>query len=125
MTAGTGGDGVIEIRGLRCRGRQGTTDEERAVEHDYLVDVAVRADIVAAVERDDVAFATDISAIAATVRASIADRPRALVERMSFDVARALLDGFPSVTEARVRVTKPRPAGLDADAEAVEITLRR
>lgn len=118
-------EGVIEIRGLRCRGRQGVTEAERAVEHDYLVDVWVRTDIARAIAADDVAAATDISAVAKTVRASVSERPRALVERMTHDAARALLERFPEVTEARVRVTKLRPAGLDADAEAVEITLRR
>jgi len=118
-------EGVIEIRGLRCRGRQGTSEAERAEEQDYVVDVWVRADVARAIEKDDVAFATDISRIAETVRAAISERPRALVERTTHDVARALLERFREVSEARVKVTKPRPAGLDADAEAVEITLRR
>jgi dihydroneopterin aldolase len=59
------------------------------------------------------------------VREAVAARPRALVERITADVARAVLDRFPAVAEARVRVTKPRPAGLDADAESVELALRR
>ncbi len=118
-------EGVIEIRGLRCRGPRGTTGAARTVEHDYLVDVWVRADVARAIAEDDVAAATDISAIAATVRVAVAERPRALVERITHDTARALLSRFPEVTEARVRVTRPRPAGLDADAEAVELTLRR
>ena len=118
-------DGVIEIHGLRCRGRQGVTEEERSVEHEYLVDVAVRAALDRAVRTDDVSQATDISAIASTVRLALSERPRALVERITHDVARALLDAFPEITEARVRVTKPRPEGLDAEGEAVELVLRR
>ncbi|HEV8229656.1 MAG TPA: dihydroneopterin aldolase [Candidatus Limnocylindria bacterium] len=118
-------DGTIEIRGLRCRGRQGTTEGERAREREYLVDVAVRADITKAVADDDLASALDISALAAVVRDSVAERPRALVERITADVARAVLARFASATEARVRVTKPRPDGLDAESESVEIVLRR
>ena len=64
-------EGIIEIRGLRCRGRQGT------------------------------------------------------VERIAGDVARAILARFPRVSDTRVKVTKPHPAGLGADAESVEISLRR
>ena len=115
----------VEIRGLRCRGRQGTTEAERAVEHEYLVDVTLGADLSRAMASDDLADAIDISAIAATVRASVAERPRALVERITSDVARALLDRFPQVKDVRVRVAKPHPAGLDADAEAVELYLSR
>ena len=118
-------EGTIEIQGLRCRGRQGTTDEERAKEQDYLVDVWVRADIARAIASDALADAVDISAIAATVRAAVAARPRTLVERITADVARALLDGFAGVREARVRVTKPEPDGLGAAAESVELVLSR
>ena len=118
-------EGTIEIRGLRCRGRQGTTDEERAKEQDYLVDVLVTADLEPAIANDELADAIDISAIAEAVRASVQERPRTLVERIAGDVARALLARFPRVVETRVRVTKPNPAGLGADAESVEIALRR
>ena len=117
--------GTIQIRGLHCRGRQGTTAEERAQEHEYLVDVSVVADLGPAIAADDVRSALDISAIAQAVRHAVAERPRALVERITADVASALLARFPEAREVRVRVEKPEPAGLDADAESVELTLRR
>jgi dihydroneopterin aldolase len=118
-------EGTIEIRSLRCRGRQGTTPEERALEQDYLVDIVVRTDLADAVRADDISAALDISVLAKVVRESVADRPRALVERITFDVARSVLARFPAVSETRVRVLKPEPDGLDAEAEAVELVLRR
>jgi len=118
-------EGAIEIRALRCRGRQGTTADARAREQDYLVDVVVHTDLADAVRADDLASALDISALAKVVRDAVAERPRALVERITFDVARSVLARFPAVSEARVRVLKPHPDGLDADAEAVELVLRR
>ena len=118
-------EGAIEIRSLRCRGRQGTTADDRAREQDYLVDVVVRTDLAEAVRADDLASALDISALAKVVREAVAERPRALVERITFDVARSVLARFPAVSEARVRVLKPRPDGLGADSEAVELVLRR
>ena len=123
MTGAT--HGTIQIRGLRCRGRQGTTPEERAQEHDYLVDVSVLADLGPAIAADDVRSALDISRLAQAVRDAVAERPRALVERITADVAAALLQRFPEAREVRVRVEKPEPAGLGADAESVELTLRR
>ncbi len=118
-------EGTIEIQGLRCRGRQGVTEAERAKEQDYLVDVWVRTDIARAIASDVLADAVDIGAIAGVVRAIVAERPRTLVERIAADVARALLDHFAGVREARVRVTKPEPAGLGAAAESVELVLTR
>src|SRR5437867_12702626 len=117
--------GRIEIRGLRCRGRQGITPADQQQAHDYLVDVELSVDIAAAVAKDDLAAALDISEVAACVRDEVARRPRVLVERLTADVARALLERFARVTEVRVKVEKPEPAGLDAAAEAVELTLAR
>jgi len=117
--------GRIVIRGLRCSGRQGTTPTEQQQAHDYLVDVELSVDIANAVAKDDLAAALDISEVAACVREEVARRPRVLVERITADVARALLDRFADVTEVRVKVEKPEPAGLDAAAEAVELTIAR
>jgi dihydroneopterin aldolase len=117
--------GRIVIRGLRCRGRQGTTPTEQQQAHDYLVDVSLSVDIAEAVERDDLAAALDISQVAACVREEVACRPRVLLERIAADVARALLARFKRVLEVQVKVEKPEPAGLDAAAEAVELTIAR
>jgi dihydroneopterin aldolase len=118
-------EGTIEIKALRCRGRQGTTPDERRREQQYLVDIVVHTDLADAVRADDLASALDISLLAKVVREAVAERPRALVERITFDVARSVLARFPAVSETRVRVLKPQPDGLDAGSEAVELVLRR
>src|SRR5438132_781463 len=115
--------GRIEIRGLRCRGRQGITPTDQQQAHDYLVDVSLSVDVAEAVERDNLAAALDISEVAACVREEVARRPRVLLERVVADIARALLERFERVTEVRVKVEKPEPEGLDAAAEAVELAL--
>jgi len=117
--------GRIEIRGLRCRGRQGPAPADQQQAHDYLVDVALSVDIADAVARDELAAAVDIAEVASCVRDEVARRPRVLLERMTSDVARVLLERFDRVTEVRVKVEKPDPEGLGAAAEAVEITLAR
>ena len=117
--------GRIEIRGLHCRGRQGTTPTEQQQAHDYLVDVALAVDIAEAVAKDDLAAALDISEVASCVRDEVARRPRVLLERMTADVAHALLEKFAQITEVQVRVEKPKPDGLEALAEAVELTIAR
>ena len=125
MPRASGLPGQIIIRGLRCRGRQGPTPADEQQAHDYLVDVALSVDIAGAVAKDELAAALDISEVASCVRDEVARRPRVLLERMTSDVAQALLARFGKVTEVRVKVEKPEPAGLDAEAEAVELTLAR
>jgi dihydroneopterin aldolase len=117
--------GRIVIRGLRCLGRQGPTPADQQQAHDYLVDVALSVDVADAVAKDDLAAAIDISEVAACVREEVGRRPRVLVERIAADVARALLARFERVAEVQVKVEKPEPAGLDAAAEAVELTIVR
>ena len=117
--------GWVSIRGLRCAARQGPAAEQRAQPSEYLVDVSCHADLSRAVALDDVAAAVDIAQIAATVRRAMSARPRTLVERLTADVARALLETFAAVDEVRVRVEKQHPDGLGAEAESVEIVMTR
>ena len=88
-------------------------------------DTELSVDIADAVARDELTAAVDISEVAACVREEIARRPRVLLERMAADVARALLTRFERVADVSVRIDKPEPAGLDAAAEAVELTIPR
>jgi 7,8-dihydroneopterin aldolase/epimerase/oxygenase len=125
MPRGSGLPGRIVIRGLRCRGRQGPTPGDQQQAHDYLVDVALSVDIADAVARDELAAALDIAEVASCVREEVARRPRVLLERVAADVARELLQRFERVAGVQVKVEKPEPAGLDAAAEAVEITIAR
>ena len=117
--------GRILIRGLRCRGRQGPTPADQQQAHDYLVDVAVSVDIANAVAKDELAAALDISELASCVREEVGRRPRVLLERVAADVAQAVLQRFEQIAEVSVKVEKPEPAGLDASAEAVELTIAR
>jgi dihydroneopterin aldolase len=48
-----------------------------------------------------------------------------LLERVAADVARAVVGRFEQVAEVRVKVEKLEPDGLDAAAEAVELTISR
>src|SRR5207245_3687231 len=98
--------GRIVIRGLRCRGRQGTTPIDKQQAHDYLVDVSLSVDIAEAVERDELVAALDISEVAACVRDEVARRPRALVERITADVAHALLARFERVNAGSAKDEK-------------------
>lgn len=115
----------LEIHALRCEGRHGAYEGEQDRTRPFFVDIAVSADLRAAIERDDLDATVDIAAIAAIARKVVDGPPRKLLERLSTDVAKAILAEFPSVEEVRVRVVKPEPDGLGANAEAAAITLTR
>jgi len=71
----------------------------------------------------DLAAALDIAELASCVRDEVARRPRVLLERVAADIARAVIERFERVAEVRVKIEKPEPDGLDAAAEAVEVSL--
>jgi len=117
--------GRLELRGLRCTGRHGSTPEQREIQSTFLVDLRVRADLEPAARSDDLASAVDLAALAATVREVVGGPSRVLLETVVSTLARTLLERFPALEEVTVRITVPEPAGLDAAAEAVEVTLAR
>ena len=117
--------GRLEIRGLRCRGRHGSSPEQREIESTFLVDLRVKADLEPAARTDDLSSAVDLAALAATVREVVGGPSRVLLETLVVTIARALLERFGALAEVRVRVTVAEPAGLDAAEEAIEVTLAR
>lgn len=117
--------GQLQLRGLRCTGRHGAYPGELEVERTFLVDAALRVDLGEAAERDDLASTIDFAEVAEVARATVGGRSHLLLESLAVAIARALLDRFPACAGACVRVAKLHPPGLDADQEAVEVTLER
>lgn len=117
--------GWLQLRGLRCPGRHGAYPGEQQAQRLFLVNLAVRADLLRATESDALADAVDFAALAAAVREIVGGPPRALLETVAADVARTILARFPPVAVVRLRLAKPDPPGLGAAEEAVELTLRR
>ena len=117
--------GRLSIRGLRCPGRHGAYPGEQDVERVFLVDVEVNLDIGPAARSDDLAAALDFALLAALIRRAVASPPRALLEAVVYDAARAVLEAFPTVDAVRVRIVKPNPQGLAAAEESAEVSLRR
>jgi dihydroneopterin aldolase len=117
--------GRLVLTGLRCVGRHGTSPALREVESTFLVDVAVLTDLGPAARSDDLADAVDLAALAAAVRDVVGGPSRALLETVVVDVASVLLERFSELREVTVRVSVPRPPGLDAAEEAIELTLGR
>ena len=117
--------GTLEISGLRCPGRHGAYAGEQDQVRVFLVDLGVRTDVAAAARSDRLEEALDVAALAQMAREVVAGPPHSLLEHLALDLARTLLQRFPSIEQARVHVSKPDPPGLDADREAVELTLSR
>lgn len=117
--------GWLEIHALRCDGRHGAYEGEKDRARPFLVDVAVRTDLSAAIERDSLDATIDIAQVAETAREVVGGPSRTLLERVASDVATAIFARFGTVDEVRVRIVKSEPDGLGASAEAAAVTLAR
>jgi dihydroneopterin aldolase len=98
---------------------------EQDVERVFLVDLAVHLDLHPAITHDRLEDALDFTALANLARAMVAGPSKNLMETLTAELAQAILTEFPRVDQVRVRVAKPHPTGLDAEQEAVEISLGR
>jgi 7,8-dihydroneopterin aldolase/epimerase/oxygenase len=112
---------IVELHGLEVFGRHGVLDEEKRDGQVFIYDVELEVDEPANDRIDD---AVDYRLVADCVRQVSDSRSLDLIESLAAAVAEALLDRFP-VARARVRVRKPRPAGIAAEWSAAVVERRR
>lgn len=118
------GDRVV-IRGLEVFAFHGVRPEEQAEGQPFVIDVEASLDLAPAARADDLGATLDYGRLADTLRV-VATRERSdLIETLAERLAAAVLRE-PGVTQAVVRVGKPRAArGLGARDVAVEIIRTR
>jgi dihydroneopterin aldolase len=102
---------IVELHGLEVFGRHGVLPEEQRDGQTFLFDIELDVDEPAA---DRIEDAVDYRLVAERVQAVSDSRPFQLVETLAAAVAESLVESFP-VAHARVRVRKPRPAGIAAE----------
>ena len=111
--------GGVALRGLRCTAVQGDPPSPT----ELLVDVRIELDLSRVADSDAYDDVVDLTALAATIRESIAARPRLLLETLAVHAARDVRRRFSEVQQVRLRVIKNEPAGMAASEESVEVNL--
>lgn len=116
---------LIEVRGLKLKGRLGVTPEERAAPQPVVISVAVRTDTRLASATDDLSATLDYDGIVRRISTIVSDEEFQLIETLADRVARLLLSDK-RAQDCWVRVAKPAaPLSEDVDEVAVEITRDR
>jgi len=110
------------VRDLSVRTVIGVDERERLSPQEVLVDVEMEADLDPASRSDDLAHSIDYAAVAALVREHGEAARFRLLEAFAGSIASLLLDRFPGVRAATVRVEK---AWAVPGARRVGISLRR
>jgi dihydroneopterin aldolase len=108
----------VELEGLEVFGRHGVLEDEQREGQTFLYDI--RLEVGDAALSDRIEDAVDYREVADCVR-EVSDRRRFdLLEALAAAVAEALLDRF-TVERVRVRVRKPKPAGVPAEFSAATV----
>jgi 7,8-dihydroneopterin aldolase/epimerase/oxygenase len=114
---------VIRLTGLRARGHHGVHDAERAHGQEFVVDISLELDLVAAAASDDLADTVHYGELADRLVAIICGEPVNLIETLAARLAQACLADA-RVTAATVTVHKPH-APIPHPFTDVSVTLRR
>jgi len=111
---------IIELRGIRARGKHGANPGEREKAQVLAVDIRVQLDLSRASGSDELADTVDYDAMYRTIVRIVEERSYMLLERLAAE----LLDSIFSdtrIASAQVRIAKPhRLAGATP-----AVTLRR
>ena len=97
---------TIELKGLVVFGRHGYLEEERRLGQRFLVDLWVDVQGEAS-DTDRIEDTVDYRRLASLVREVFAGPERLLLEGLAGALAEGIVERFPPVTRARVRVRKP------------------
>jgi dihydroneopterin aldolase len=112
---------VVELAGLEIPGRHGVKEDERAREQPFVYDVRIELPEPPA---DDIEQTADYREVADLVRTVSQQQQFRLLESLAAAVVDALLERFPAVTNARVRVRKPQ-VQLGTPVEYAAATVER
>jgi dihydroneopterin aldolase len=114
----------MQIRGLRLFGHHGVSAEERRRGQFFLVDADVEVERPS--QQDELAETVDYTLLIEAMRAQSESHPYRLLESVAHALAEVLLQRFPRVRRARVRVRK-RWRGSQGELEwvAVEVAHAR
>ncbi|MFY9586336.1 MAG: dihydroneopterin aldolase [Actinomycetota bacterium] len=119
------GTDLVEIRGLKLKGRHGVTDEERSAEQPFVVNLAARLDARQAAILDDLSSTLDYEEAVQIVAKIVTGESYQLLETLADRIARSLLTN-PRVLDVWVRVAKTHaPLSEDVEEVAVEVSRSR
>ncbi|MFC2099413.1 dihydroneopterin aldolase [Candidatus Bipolaricaulota bacterium] len=116
----------LAVRGMEFRGRHGVHPQEQEQGHRFTVDIEVVGSLERATVSDALGDTVDYERLVALVRDINSSRRFHLIESFAGAIGDALIESFPRVTEARVRVSKLRPMLLpDVAATEAEVVRSR
>lgn len=98
----------IEINGLEVIAAHGVRPEEKVTPQPFLFDISLEADCEEAALVDDVNKTVNYSAVCEKVLKVATAKSYNLIEALARECAFSIMESFPAVTSATVKVSKPK-----------------
>lgn len=114
----------ILLEGMVLRGRVGVLPQEKRDGQDFVVDLALEFDRIAACATDNLADTVDYGRVFALVRDVVARADFDLIERLAGEIAARVLDAEPTAAAVAVTVRKPW-APVPGRFDAMGVSIRR
>jgi dihydroneopterin aldolase len=114
----------ITLSSMRCEGRLGATEEERAWPQLVEVDLEVEADLAAAGESDALVDTVDYGPLVALTTRIVEHGGFRLLEGLAGAIARDALESSSRIAAVTVRVRK-LAVPIDAEMDHAEVEIRR
>jgi dihydroneopterin aldolase len=100
---------IIRLRNASFYAYHGVQDDEQSLGGKFEIDVEVHADLLAAMQGDQLRRTVDYEALYALVRECVTEKKYFLIEALAHAIATKALGAFPVIDEVVVRVRKPHP----------------
>jgi dihydroneopterin aldolase len=114
----------ITLSSIRCEGRLGATEDERALPQLVEVDLEVEADLGTASETDALGDTVDYGPLVRLAVRIVEGGTFNLLEGLAGAIAREALAASPAIDAVTVRVRK-LAVPMDADLDHAEVEIRR
>ena len=115
----------ISLSGLRFYAYHGAEPQEAVVGAWYTVDITLKADVTAAILKDDLNGTVNYAQVTDVVKQQMQIRS-ALLEHVAGRIAGSILEGFPAVDSITITVSKVNPpVGTPCDAARFTLTVDR
>ncbi|MDU5144745.1 MAG: dihydroneopterin aldolase [Paenibacillus dendritiformis] len=114
----------MQLHRMEFFGKHGVFAEERALGQRWVVDLDLQIDLQKAGQSDKLEDSINYAEVFYSVKSIVEEQSYLLVEALAERIAETLLEGYPAIHEAHVRVTKPHPP-FDIHFQGVTIDITR
>ncbi|MGK0378679.1 dihydroneopterin aldolase [Patiriisocius sp. Uisw_017] len=111
----------IELKNVRIFTNHGCLTEEEKIGSDYLVNLAVDSNLLAAAQSDNLVDTVDYVTLNTIIKEEMAVRSK-LLETVGHRIITRILEGFSEITFVTVTISKLNPP-IGGDVEAVSVTM--